>query len=394
MQTRQESLRTKLCLETLRRLFGDNLLPRRFGFGLWKDGERAMTQLPIYTEAELLNCIRLDTPNMEFYCSIHSLIDLERHYNWCVYWDVDGDKLGGLPQAYRVMRKICIRIRNVGFPVYVQFSGGGFHSVIVFKPFVCQDVDEMKALYTALQEKLGSSRNGLLFDPQVRGDIARIFRLPYTLNWRYEHPRLVLPLSAGLVSDLRVDDVLKLSEALVLPPPPKVVINDATLLLKLLKIELKTKKLKLLKRKKQAKRRRHRVETHGLRPCVKRIMQKILGGDDLNHYERLIFCWCYGYHLLKKGYSREEARREIKKIFAQHHEYDEDETEYQVNYAFKNGYVDVYISCSAILSFGVCLRNECPIYRKLGRVLELEAQTKRAKRKEVESHAVVKVSTL
>jgi len=96
-----------------------------------------------------------------------------------------------------------------------------------------------------------------------------------------------------------------------------------------------------------------RIIKKAIRPCLKTLPK------DPSHFHRLAIVWEY----LNNGYSVDETT----KLFESVPDFKRERTLYQVEYAKKKGYKPY--SCSKLFELGICLRDECDIFRKVVKVV-------------------------
>lgn len=107
------------------------------------------------------------------YCTIydytpqHTNITLDR-----IAFDFDGED--ALEQVRNFIK------RFVHYKHFIVFSGGGFHIYIKCKNY--EKIKNPKQALTNAHNWFYSE--GIIFDTAIRGDIARIFAIPGTYNWR------------------------------------------------------------------------------------------------------------------------------------------------------------------------------------------------------------------
>ncbi|MBC7127329.1 MAG: hypothetical protein H5T32_03800 [Candidatus Methanosuratus sp.] len=204
-----------------------------------------------------------------------------------------------MTRAEKVIERVYSHIlKEYGIRPYCQFSGAkGYHIIVPLEPV--QAGDKAKEFLKFMQIQLSKG----YCDPQILGDIVRLFRIPDTINSK----------SGRLCETVREWDGNRLDPSLLWE-------------------EFRAEELDRILRERKRPRLRVRKQTKkgGIRPQILLLMQRIEEGQNLGHLQRLAVLT----ELIAKGWEDEQ----ILELFSKAPDFNESKTRYYIAHARLRGY--------------------------------------------------------
>lgn len=281
-----------------------SLLPSLYHFP-----RKAMTlatkgQITINSKDELIEAIE-KADFIDCYIQTHS--DLERKLGILSLLYIDIDNESDLEQAKKDALRTSAKIEKIyGIKPHVQFSGcKGYHVLLPFEPKeLPKGSEELRDYLQYLREYLSNGK----CDPSLKGDVVRLFRLPYTYNLKG-----ILKYGDGLVKPIQEWDGNRADSRTLYGP---------------FKIWQIDKKLKARKRRftTQVK------NEHGfkVREPIQKLIDLARKGIRLEHRQRLAIL----LELINTNMSDEE----IINVFDKQDDFNPTKIQYFINQARRSGY--------------------------------------------------------
>lgn len=254
-------------------------------------------QVPVHSKDQLLARLE-ESGYTDCFLATHTSQDKQKGILRVVFIDLDFP--GDLARAQKVAERVYYHIEKTqGLCPYCQFSGSkGYHTIIPIQPV--QVGAKAKDFLRYLQVRLSKG----YCDPQILGDLVRLFRIPDTINSK----------SGKLCEPVREWDGQRL---------------DVSLLWEEFRSEELDKLLKERKKPKpwlgpcgQARK--------GIRPQILTFMQRIEEGQNLAHLQRLAVIT----ELIAEGWDDQR----ILQLFSRLPDFNEQKTAYYISHARKVGY--------------------------------------------------------
>lgn len=254
-------------------------------------------QVVVFSKEQLL--ARLEEANYtDCFLATHTPQDKRKGILRTIFIDLDFP--GDLARAERVFKRVYSFIeKEYEARPYCQFSGSkGYHIIIPIEPV--QVANGARDFLKFMQIRLSKG----YCDPQILGDIVRLFRMPNTVNSK----------SGKLCERVKEWDGNRLDVSLLWEE------FRAEELDKILNAE---KRFKALKLKPQARK-------PGIRPQIALLMQRIEEGQNLTHMQRLAVVT----ELIANGWTDGQ----IIALFSKLPDFNEARTRYYVEHARLRGY--------------------------------------------------------
>jgi hypothetical protein len=155
-----------------------SLLPSSYAFPRKVMTLATKGQVTIYSKEELIEVVEKAN---SIDCFIQSHSDLERDLGVLSLLYIDIDNENDIDQAKKDALRTSRKIERIyGIRPHVQFSGcKGYHVLLPFEPKELPNgKEELRNYLQYLREYLSNGK----CDPSLKGDIVRLFRLPYSYN--------------------------------------------------------------------------------------------------------------------------------------------------------------------------------------------------------------------
>ena len=253
-----------------------------------------------------------------------------------LYYDLDSED--DLEAAWRDAQTLVSALRRrYGCEPILAFSGLKGYAVHAFleRPY---RGPKLKEVYTELQAMTLRGLNLPTLDKAVVGDVKRLSRIPYTLHER--SARLCLPIDVkGRPLLIDPSTLLSFREHGI----PYEVVELAVSNIEEEKEDFQVRRF--------LQRRRGIPEKYGVRPCLQRVLEE---EAEPAHLVRVALV----AELRAEGYGPEA----IIQLFSRFRDYDRRKTEYQVRDVIRRRIRP--FRCASLQELGICLKDECFIYRK------------------------------